>query len=184
MSMPQPTSRRIWSSVGSNTSTSASFNPAPGSSSREMTGWWRGPARSRRGVLPPVATPQPVCLPGARCRPCASASSARPARVAARGAGGADRRDLDVLPHGEVFEQPDHLKGTRHAGAGNAIGLPGGDVRRADRDLTAGDAEQPGDHVDQRRLARSVRADQAEDLATGEGNADARRARAARQNPW
>ncbi len=97
------------------------------------------------------------------------APARRPAGVVPRRQGG----DLDVLPYREGAEQPRPLERARHAVAGAAIRLPVGRLDPADPDRSGGRPLEPRQGIDERRLARSVRPDQAEDLALLEVEVDA-----------
>ena len=65
--------------------------------------------------------------------------AAAPASVARRGAG-AERRDLDVLAHGQRREQAAVLERPRQPGAAAAERRPAGDVGAAERDLARASA--------------------------------------------
>ena len=73
--------------------------------------------------------------------------------------------EIDVLPHREVGQQREFLEHTKDAMAGGLV--IGGEPRRraADQDLPLGLRQRAGDDVQQRGLARSVLADEAEHLA-------------------
>src|SRR5581483_1883962 len=80
--------------------------------------------------------------------------------------------DHHILERREVGEEPDVLKGARDAGGGNFM-------RRQRRDIALGEAKaaavgcvDTGEQVEKRRLACPVRADQAIDVARGDGEGD------------
>ena len=73
--------------------------------------------------------------------------------------------DEHVLQHGQPGEQPRELEGPPDAELEHAIGRGVGDVVALEADLAALDALVAGDHVEERRLARPVGADQPVDLS-------------------
>ena len=79
---------------------------------------------------------------------------------------GSVERDADRLVHGERAEEPGVLERPRQAELGAGRGGPTGEVatRRARIRPRVGD-EEPRDEVEQRRLARAVGPDDADDLA-------------------
>ena len=113
--------------------------------------------------------------PGAGAQPHQLQQLARaPARVgllAARAEGRAHERGAEaaagagVAPHHHVLErahapeEPHLLEGAGDAGTGHAIGAPAGDVPALEGHAARARRQQPGDHVEERGLARAVRAD-------------------------
>src|SRR5260221_2583186 len=76
-----------------------------------------------------------------------------------------------VLQHGHAVERPRHLKAARDAEARALVRRQIGDFFSLENDFSALVAQQPRNAVDQRRLARAVRPDQAEALAGGDVDA-------------
>ena len=74
------------------------------------------------------------------------------------------KRVGDVVAHREAAEQQVELERPHHSAPGNQVGARSGDVRASKEDLSRRRLEKPGDEVEQRRLARAVRPDDAEDL--------------------
>ena len=112
-----------------------------------------------------------------RARPALDAH-ARERRLRPHGRLGAARADAHggdhhVLEHAQAAEQAHPLEGPGEPGAGDLIGRPAGQVAAERQDPAAGRRQHAGDHVDQRRLARAVGADQPQDLAALEPQADA-----------
>ena len=81
-------------------------------------------------------------------------------------------RCLDVLASGERTEHLEPLKGPRHAEVRSLVSASGGDVVALERDLPGGRRLQPGDHIERRGLARTVRPDEAGDPALIHAQAD------------
>ena len=75
-----------------------------------------------------------------------------------------DGRHGEVLAHGEVVEQLDRLPRACHPPTGAGVGTQAGDVDGVDGD-GAEVWHEPGDGVDERRLAGAVRADQPDEFA-------------------
>ena len=82
--------------------------------------------------------------------------------------------DEDVLECGHVLEEPDVLEGAADPALGDR-------VRRLPRQVLTGEDDLPlrrlvhaGDHVEERRLAGAVRADQADDRALRDHEVDVR----------
>ena len=69
-----------------------------------------------------------------------------------------------VLEHREGGEEANRLERASNAEAGNIVGQAAGDVAAVRVDPPCRHALKAGKHVDQRALAATVRADQAEDL--------------------
>ena len=84
---------------------------------------------------------------------------------------GADQRrrrlalepDLDVVEDRQVAEQADVLEGTADSHPGDGVGRRAGDVATVERDRAARWPEEPGQEMEQRRLAGAVRTDDAVD---------------------
>ena len=72
--------------------------------------------------------------------------------------------DLQVLPDRQIVEQLQRLPRTSEPHAGTLVGWRGGDVAAVEIDAATG-RNEARDAVDERRLARSVRADQPDQLA-------------------
>ena len=70
-----------------------------------------------------------------------------------------------VLPHGHVEEQPQGLEGPRDPLPRDPVRLEPLDALAREDDVALGRLVDPGDQVEERRLARTVRADHADDLA-------------------
>src|SRR5439155_20680512 len=75
------------------------------------------------------------------------------------------RRQRDVLEHGEMAEGPRDLVGARDAAARDAMRRFARQLAAFELDAARIGAVMPAHYVDQRRLARAVRTDEAEDLA-------------------
>src|SRR6266571_5879263 len=76
-------------------------------------------------------------------------------------------RDHDVLFGGHQVEQSDVLECAGQAQRGDLVRGPAGDIDVAEIDAAGGRPVQAGEHVEERRLAGTVRADQAHDGALG-----------------
>ena len=72
-----------------------------------------------------------------------------------------------------MAEQPDVLERARDAEAERRVDRHAGEVRAVEQDPARRSAEEAGDEVDGRALARAVRADEAEDLAFRDGEVEA-----------
>ena len=73
--------------------------------------------------------------------------------------------DLHVLEHGQAREDVGALEGARQAEPADRVRRPPGDVAAAEIDAAGVRDQVPGDHVEQRGLARAVGADDRRDLA-------------------
>src|SRR5207253_3070266 len=73
--------------------------------------------------------------------------------------------DHHVLEHGHGREQMDRLEGPGDAEPGDVVRLEAEDVMSVERDVSGVGVVEPGDHVEERGLPRSVRTDDADDLA-------------------
>ena len=71
--------------------------------------------------------------------------------------------DHDVLQRGHGAEQLQVLIRSSHAGRGDLMHLPAGDVFVVKIDLAGGHREGTVDHIDRGRLAGAVRADERDD---------------------
>ena len=91
-------------------------------------------------------------------RPGAPQHPAQPALLALRG-------DQHVLQHRQAGEQPRELERASDPELEHPVGWRVGDLGAAEVNLALLDALVAGDHVEQRRLARAVGADQPVDLA-------------------
>ena len=80
--------------------------------------------------------------------------------------------DQDVLQRRHVGEEPDVLEGARHAGLGDQVGLGRQHAARRSIDGAGGRHVQPGEAVEEGRLAGAVGPDQADDLAGVHGEVD------------
>ncbi len=96
------------------------------------------------------------------------------------GDGGADAVNMmavetgqNVVEYGAVAKQLDLLKGPPNAPRGNNVSGKRGDVFAAEHDCAGVRPDDAGDGVDQRRLARAVRPDQAANFAGFHFNSDA-----------
>src|SRR5581483_11661330 len=74
----------------------------------------------------------------------------------------------EVLAHRHRPEDLEPLEGSRYAGAGAPFWPPVAHVGALDADRTAGKRDGPGQRVEQRRLAGTVRTDDADELAPGD----------------
>ncbi len=109
--------------------------------------------RERRGG-PRVVGSEPEQLQQLRCAP----SRLTGPRSRAEGS------DLDVLAHGQRAERSAVLEGPREPGPAALARTPGRDRVVAERDRAGRREVEPRHHVDERRLAGAVRADQPDDL--------------------
>src|SRR4029450_8157087 len=75
----------------------------------------------------------------------------------------------DVLERGHVLEQPDVLERPADPPLGDRVRRLAGDLVAVEDDHAPGRLVDAGDHVEERRLAGAVRADQADDRALGDG---------------
>src|SRR4029077_3897530 len=91
-------------------------------------------------------------------------------RVRAAGLADVDR-DPDVLPHRQQREQLEALEGARHSHARPARRPNSREVGTVDEDLAAARRQEPGDDVEQGRLARAVGPDEPGDEAGCGGEA-------------
>ena len=164
-STPAPCSSRTERTAAAKSGTSASGRPAAGSSSSTK----RGSVASAR------ATPSRRSSPWASDAAGWSAYAARPSRpssssarrVASRGeAPTPSADDLDVLAHREAAEGVAVLERAGEPVAAAPVRRPAGHVpaRRA-RHVAVARPVEAAEHVDERRLAGAVRADQPDDLA-------------------
>src|SRR3954468_8180890 len=80
------------------------------------------------------------------------------------GAGTHVAANHDVLQRRQVREQADVLEGSRDTRGGDAVGREAGDVACAEIEAAVVGGVHPGEDVEQRGLAGTVRANQAEDL--------------------
>ena len=171
-STPAPWSSRTERTTAAKSGTSASGRPAAGSSistkrgsararGRRRAGARRRAASAAAGIVGVAAEPeQPEQLVGAR------AARARPGADA-------ERRHLDVLAHRQVAERVAVLERARETVPGPPVRRPARDVAVAERDPALVRPVEPAEHVDERRLAGAVRADQADDLAAAQLERDA-----------
>ena len=70
-----------------------------------------------------------------------------------------------VVQDAQFFEEPDVLKGPGNTGRGDAVGRPGADVSLLKQNPPLADAEDAGDEIEHRGLARPVGADETHQLA-------------------
>src|SRR5437763_590767 len=82
-------------------------------------------------------------------------------------------RDVDVLAHRQPSGRVPVLERARKARPAAALRRPARDLPSLELDRPAGREVEAGDHVDERRLARAVRADQPDDLLPPELEVDA-----------
>jgi hypothetical protein len=97
----------------------------------------------------------------------------RPLRRLAAAGPDPERGDLDVLAHAEAAERVAVLERAREAAPPAAVRRPGGHVLAVELDRPGVGAVEAAEHVDERRLAGAVRADQPDDLAARELEGDA-----------
>ena len=142
----------------------------------------RRPARSRAGAGRRRAGCGRVDRAGPRVRTAGAARApAPPARARRAGTTGptgaslTQRRrrlalepDLDVVEDRQVAEQADVLEGPADSHPGDGVGRRAGDVATVERDRAARWPEEPGQEMEQRRLAGAVRTDDAVDRQRGE----------------
>ena len=118
--------------------------------------------------------------PGARRQPMQVEEEARVTSLPARCT---RTSDDEVLAHGELGEQLQPLEGARRARAAPvAAATAPGDVVAVHEHLSAARAQQPGEHAEERRLARAVRPDEADDRASGHRERSPGRARPVRRS--
>src|SRR5262249_57672506 len=72
----------------------------------------------------------------------------------------------------EMSEGVEEVEGGRHAELADPVRRPSGDVLSVDQDATFLRGVEAGDHVEERRLAGAVRADDPDDLGRRHGYAD------------
>ena len=82
------------------------------------------------------------------------------------------RADEDVVDHRQVPEQGEVLKRAADADAGNAVRRAPQDAASLEEDVAGGRRVEPAQAVEERRLAGSVRADEAENLSVPEIEGD------------
>src|SRR5262245_3924856 len=70
----------------------------------------------------------------------------------------------EVFEHAEVVEEPDVLKGPRHPSGHDLVGRPPGDFPSVEAHAPRVRPDHASDQVEQRRLARPVRPDDADEL--------------------
>src|SRR5579864_5878211 len=80
--------------------------------------------------------------------------------------------DQHVLLRRHLAEQARQLKGSGNAKLIDAVGLQPADVSVAKQDATAGGANQSGNQIEERRLARAVRTDEAHNATLGNRQRD------------
>jgi hypothetical protein len=81
-------------------------------------------------------------------------------------------RDQHVLERGHVVEQPDVLERARHPEMRDRVRRKAPDRLPVEDHLARSRLVDAGEHVEERRLARAVRADQADDRATRDREVD------------
>ena len=81
--------------------------------------------------------------------------------------------EREVLAHGQRREHAPALRDERDAGARQHVRAPAGQVAAVDADAAAARAQQPGDRVDERRLADAVAAEDRDRAALGQLEVDA-----------
>jgi hypothetical protein len=79
---------------------------------------------------------------------------------------------LNVLADSQAAEQPDGLKCAHYARARKTVAREGGAITVGDRNSAGIRPLEPRKNIDERGLARAVRADQAQNLAACKPNAD------------
>ena len=150
-------------------STSSWFSPPAGSSSSSS----RGSETSARASSTRFSVPNG--RPGAgrrrrrRCRR-SRASRARARASARAGSASRVRADEDVLEHGHRREELDVLERPRDPAADDAVRRRVQQRLPSKIELAGVGPVEPRDHVERRRLAGAVRADQADDLAPSTSN--------------
>ena len=83
----------------------------------------------------------------------------------------AQARHHNIFQDRETVKQADALERPRQARSGDPMRLPARDVIPIRLDPAGGRRKDPGNHIDQGRLAGSIRANEAEDLAAIEPQA-------------
>jgi hypothetical protein len=96
---------------------------------------------------------------------------------------GPERRDLDVLAHGQAAERTAVLERPADPGARTSVRAPAGDVAAAELDRARRRGVEPGEQVHERRLAGAVRPDQPDDLVPVQLERDAVERLHARERP-
>jgi hypothetical protein len=81
----------------------------------------------------------------------------------------------EVLAHRRALHQADVLEGAADPQRGPLVHRQGGDVLALEQHAARGRLVEAGDHVERRRLAGAVRADDADDLPLAELDADVAR---------
>ena len=162
-STPAPWSSRTARTTAAKSGTSASGSPAAGSSMSTNAGSVASARATPSRRSSPWASAAAGASPSASSPSRSSSSSAR-ARASRGRAPDAERRDLDVLAHGQLAERAAVLERAREPGAPAPVRAPAGDVALVELDRAGGREVEAGDQVDERRLAGAVRADQADDL--------------------
>ena len=172
-STPAPCSSRTERTTAARSGTSASVRPAAGSSISTK----RGSVASARAT------------PSLRSSPCGSAEALSSARAAeaeraeqapralagvARRRADAERSDLDVLAHGQALEGVPVLERAREARTPEPLRRPPGHVAFLELDAAGRREVEARDHVHERRLAGTVRPDEADHLAARKLEVDLR----------
>ena len=167
-STPSPSAASSSSSTPS-ASVSSSSRPDDGSSSSStLRRGRRARGRARRGARCRSAASRRVSSATAPMPTRSSSSSATVPRVVALlGPAPAHlERDEHVLARGQAAERLEPLERARDAEPGAAVRAGAGDVGAVEPDVTADVGRlQPGDHVEERGLARAVRPDEPGDAA-------------------
>ena len=83
------------------------------------------------------------------------------------------RSDRHVVEDRQAREGPHELERPRHAEPANLVGRPAGQVHLAEADPPAVGPHEAGKDAEERRLARAVRADEADDLPRRDDEVDA-----------
>src|SRR6476619_360252 len=84
----------------------------------------------------------------------------------------AQARHHDIFQDREAAKQADTLERPRQTRSGDPMRLPARNVIPIRLDPAGGRRRDPGNYIDQGRLAGSIRANEAEDLAAIEAQAD------------
>ena len=143
---------------------SVGLRPAITSSSSSRRGPVASARASSRRLRPATVRSAPIwsSWPAMPTMP-ATASASRCGQLAVGGAEvGADH---DVLAHADLGERLGDLEGAHHAGGADAMRRQAGDVLAVEGDAAGIGRVEAGDGREQRRLARAVGPDQADDLA-------------------
>ena len=169
-----------------NVSVSDADSPEEGSSSSSTRGWVASARATSTSRAVPVGSSSAL-VDATACRPRCSMivsvmTSGLPAPVRAHRRRCSSRRHPDVVPHGERPEHLEPLEGAGEAEPGELVRPRAGHVLAVDEDPALVGLLHAGGDVEQRRLARAVRPDEADDLPVLQVEADLVDRRAGRRS--